>query len=1655
MRSIVDHYVRRFQRERHKRRKRSCLLFLMALAVTAGVAWQLHSTGIAMTGETCCGLEEHQHSEDCYEEVLVCEEAESEEHVHSGDCYEKQLICDMEEHVHTDECLISKEGESIIEAAVEKAADAEGAAAEEINEDTADSEASGDGDDLLVFRTDEFSDSDISTVSDEDESEAGADESETTDLVYIKSFSITEDITGTEPFDSDDTAGNDSNGSNDIVRSFDTLSYTLSVEMDAYGHTEDESVSYDTARVSFAFVLPCTGDEAEFDTASMAWMDTTAGYEYKIVEENGCQILYCSRLMESADGNPAVPGTRTVNVSIYIKGMKNGQTIQPEFYAWMDGNQVYGESTRDDTAVYDNVVLNKNTTVCDQHADEENGGKEMLYAAGEKITVSAILKMNVYLTPITTPVLTTYDFNVGDSSAINYGLGEVYGSAFTVGISVQLYNDSAEKGLKGLEYPEDDITFELDIEALYNGLSLTGDDYDFTPLLYSYDGNAGGLTNRDGRTVTDYMNSLPYNKRGSIYYSCCDGGTWNADQNGATISVTISDYCIDGTFPITYPSSGNETRQTIASNIGTISAGRFSFIIPYYNVQKGGTNGDNQDYIGTILDSSGDFAITLSDDSLMAVSVSGGSLSEANDNSNQMAQDDDSRSQTARVDPAGSYSNVIMYAEKWGYNQTVPLTTGCSSTGYDWAYPGQEIGILAGVWSTSYYGNKTNYIVGYDDFIKIDADAVELLDEYTGSSDDDYPGMLFYSNAGYSSRSEDPAEGSDGQADYYLTHYSSETIQEVSHVSLLYAVLDTGENWANEDEMRSAVQEDSNISFYDSISAAQGAGKIVGILVQVRGEISAEYPRISINAKIRDDAETDETYMITDTLRIWNNRSLTTINESLPEGEAEITSIPVRTAEDGGYDTAAYCASGVLAASYTPSYTRLTYNDDGSTSGGTPSGMASGDTVLIVGYTTGIEINVLNGGNSETYSLDDGQSYVDFSVKPSITLSEEENRTTTGVTATTKVTAEVTLPAGLTYINGSSYWGGEYTAPGVRGQQGTVSEGIALTEGSSVEYEYTYTDGFGETKTATITIYLEVTLNDDGTTTLVWEFFDVPMMDSSYSEEGLTELLYFSAFIESGSGNQWTLSTEAVISGSGDQRVQTASNGNLADAEIIVTQASGSGIHETVSPLYNEVDSELTWDITHANNASTTEATLLLSVLPASGHTGTYDFSAWSIDASKLTGSTLELYYTTGDMAGKNAASYTADEITAEGSGWIRVEIDISGDGIVSLTDEQISSMKDLTAWVLVGTLGAGDTIEAEESIQTSGNQGGDSYQNVASYRTSNGTALASYATAYIRSRTLEGLTWHDVNGNGVLDSGENVTETVTVTLMKQNDTTGEYEDVINITTGKQIDVMRALATGNPYDYTDSYNDGEYLFYNMPEGTYAVKFTSATGGLDLADYLASPVDEGTDDMIDSDGVPTYVDNILSQTMISGIVMPEITAMSNNIFESADNDSGFFQYELQITKVDTGTQSVLLEGADFKLEKLNSNGDADSSFGTAGSMTGTTDADGIVIFGDADNYEGLTAGTYRLTETKAADGYNLLENPITITIGSDGTISADSYTTDASGAPLLKVIVTNDAGIELPVTGGSGTLPYAMTGVLLTGSAACLLYKTKKRRKEDV
>ncbi len=126
------------------------------------------------------------------------------------------------------------------------------------------------------------------------------------------------------------------------------------------------------------------------------------------------------------------------------------------------------------------------------------------------------------------------------------------------------------------------------------------------------------------------------------------------------------------------------------------------------------------------------------------------------------------------------------------------------------------------------------------------------------------------------------------------------------------------------------------------------------------------------------------------------------------------------------------------------------------------------------------------------------------------------------------------------------------------------------------------------------------------------------------------------------------------------------------------------------------------------------------------------------------------------------------------------------------------------------------------------------------------------------------------------------------------------------------------------------------------------------------------------------------------------------------------------------------------------------------------------ASGLIVI------KGLAAGTYKLTETEAPRGYNLLENVITVEASiesvknytttittyydKDGNVvsqevAGGSSKTTTAAVNVVPVTVVNKAGTELPSTGGIGTtLFYVLGGLLVVG--AVILFVTRKRMKSE-
>ena len=101
-------------------------------------------------------------------------------------------------------------------------------------------------------------------------------------------------------------------------------------------------------------------------------------------------------------------------------------------------------------------------------------------------------------------------------------------------------------------------------------------------------------------------------------------------------------------------------------------------------------------------------------------------------------------------------------------------------------------------------------------------------------------------------------------------------------------------------------------------------------------------------------------------------------------------------------------------------------------------------------------------------------------------------------------------------------------------------------------------------------------------------------------------------------------------------------------------------------------------------------------------------------------------------------------------------------------------------------------------------------------------------------------------------------------------------------------------------------------------------------------------------------------------------------------------------------------------------------------------------------------EGLEPGVYTLTETKAPEGYTLLAEEITFEVLPTGAVSADETDTtrvESDGEGTFRLIITDLEAFTLPLSGGAGSTPWILGGLLLAGVA--LVNPLVRARREQL
>lgn len=195
---------------------------------------------------------------------------------------------------------------------------------------------------------------------------------------------------------------------------------------------------------------------------------------------------------------------------------------------------------------------------------------------------------------------------------------------------------------------------------------------------------------------------------------------------------------------------------------------------------------------------------------------------------------------------------------------------------------------------------------------------------------------------------------------------------------------------------------------------------------------------------------------------------------------------------------------------------------------------------------------------------------------------------------------------------------------------------------------------------------------------------------------------------------------------------------------------------------------------------------------------------------------------------------------------------------------------------------------------------------------------------------------------------------------------------------------------------------------------------------------------GTDGDVIEIGGKKY--KVLNTTRVTGDSTNKTLTLTNQLQDA--------KYKLVITKQDAQDNSIKLGGVEFKLEKLNTVPIETPKTGTTAAGTGE------LTFAD------LTPGNYRLTETKTAEGYTLLAEPIEFTLTAGGQCLRDgaafgAKTTDASGVYNIALTVYNRKGFTLPHTGADAPSLWLLIGLpALVAVLLVLVFRYKRGGKRS-
>lgn len=392
------------------------------------------------------------------------------------------------------------------------------------------------------------------------------------------------------------TAGNDSNYTNRLIRSFSTAYY--GVELVTKSAEMKGQLTNTTQRLWIRIKVPCEKNDVSIKGVGTTFNSSLSYYDPTIQSMvlEGYQDLGLTK--EQANGTT----TASQQFTITVGGMHNGETLKPTVEAWFD-NSSYNKYQNTYNTAADKVSLDADPMVVSAKA-----------AYNLAIENQPDVKRVGYFDIDQKVEITEKEYNERKDTDPNV----VYGMVAGYGMALQLRNQDADKKLRGIEVPTGDITFSVGMHGglYFDGKPVTyregGEAVSITPILWAYKPNdrgqsQTGYNTRDNKAgINMYWNDeddLTKNTAFDPKYPANitadhSGGVWSVDESSQADKYTAGGGQENTQTRATFRVSGYnmEPIGSVNSPAYTFSAGYLQVIIPIdldkYNL------GDGESYDG-------------------------------------------------------------------------------------------------------------------------------------------------------------------------------------------------------------------------------------------------------------------------------------------------------------------------------------------------------------------------------------------------------------------------------------------------------------------------------------------------------------------------------------------------------------------------------------------------------------------------------------------------------------------------------------------------------------------------------------------------------------------------------------------------------------------------------------------------------------------------------------------------------------------------------------------------------------------------------------------------------------------------------------------------------------------------------------------------